>query len=69
MTPMGTRFHVLELVVADMGRSEVDATYKRLTSAGYEGHLQPFDAFWAHRYAVVHDPDGNPVDFFYPLAG
>ena len=47
---------------------EVDAAYGELTDAGYEGHLPPWDAFWGMRYAVVHDPDGSPVDLFAPLA-
>lgn len=42
----------------------VDAAYADLTGAGYEGHLAPFDAFWGMRWAVVHDPDGVPVDLF-----
>jgi catechol 2,3-dioxygenase-like lactoylglutathione lyase family enzyme len=44
--------------------AEVDATYRDLTGAGYEGHKEPWDAFWGMRYAVVHDPDGNGVDLF-----
>jgi catechol 2,3-dioxygenase-like lactoylglutathione lyase family enzyme len=44
--------------------ADVDATYARLVASGYEGHLEPWDAFWGMRYAVVHDPDGNSVDFF-----
>ncbi|MEP6985751.1 MAG: VOC family protein [Chloroflexota bacterium] len=47
--------------------AEVDATYQRLTSTGYEGHKAPFDAFWGQRYATVHDPDGNSVDLFASL--
>jgi uncharacterized glyoxalase superfamily protein PhnB len=43
---------------------DVDRTYADLTGAGYEGHLAPWDAFWGMRYAVVHDPDGTPVDLF-----
>jgi catechol 2,3-dioxygenase-like lactoylglutathione lyase family enzyme len=46
---------------------EVDATYEKLVAAGYEGHKEPWDAFWGQRYAVVHDPDGNGVDLFSPL--
>ena len=46
---------------------DVDATYAGLTEAGYDGHLAPWDAPWGQRYAVVHDPDGNPVDLFAPL--
>ena len=36
-------------------------------SLGHEGHKPPWDAFWGMRYAIVHDPDGNPVDLFAPL--
>ena len=44
--------------------AEVDAAWAELTGAGYSGHLPPWDAFWGMRYAVVHDPDGTPVDLF-----
>lgn len=47
----------------------VDATYARVLDAGFDGHLEPFDAFWGQRYAVVHDPDGTPVDLFAALPG
>ena len=47
--------------------SEVDATYERLTSLGYAGEREPWDAFWGQRYASVTDPDGNGVDIFCPL--
>lgn len=53
----------------DCGTPEqVDAAWRELTGAGYEGHLAPWDAFWGMRYAVVHDPDGTPVDLFAVLA-
>jgi uncharacterized glyoxalase superfamily protein PhnB len=42
----------------------VDQLYDRLTSLGYHGHKQPWDAFWGQRYAIVHDPDGNGVSLF-----
>ncbi len=42
----------------------VDAVYAELTAAGHTGRLEPWDAFWGQRYAVVHDPDGNTVDLF-----
>jgi catechol 2,3-dioxygenase-like lactoylglutathione lyase family enzyme len=45
----------------------VDATYADLAAAGHDGHLEPWDAVWGQRYAVVHDPDGNTVDLFAPL--
>ena len=47
--------------------ADVDATYARLTDAGHDGHLPPWDAFWGMRYAVLHDPDGNTVDLFADL--
>lgn len=46
----------------------VDATFARLTEAGYRGAKAPWDAFWGQRYAQVLDPDDNPVDLFAPLA-
>lgn len=48
--------------------AEVDAVYEDLVGAGYHGELKPWDAFWGQRYATVHDPDGNGVDLFAPLA-
>lgn len=47
--------------------ADVDAAWKEITGAGYESHLEPWNAFWGMRYAVVHDPDGNPIDLFAPL--
>jgi uncharacterized glyoxalase superfamily protein PhnB len=47
--------------------TEVDGIYFALTSAGFEGHLEPWDAFWGQRYATLRDPDGNGVDLFAPL--
>lgn len=49
------------------GPREVDELYAELTAAGHPGHREPWDAFWGQRYAVVLDPDGNPVDLFAPL--
>jgi catechol 2,3-dioxygenase-like lactoylglutathione lyase family enzyme len=48
--------------------AEVDKLYGELVAAGYEGHKEPWDAFWGMRYAVLHDPDGNSVDLYCPLA-
>jgi catechol 2,3-dioxygenase-like lactoylglutathione lyase family enzyme len=56
--------HRVALAFACDSPQEVDAAWIELTSAGHEGHLEPWDAFWGMRYAVVHDPDGNPVDLF-----
>jgi catechol 2,3-dioxygenase-like lactoylglutathione lyase family enzyme len=47
--------------------ADVDSTYAELVGAGFEGHLEPWDAVWGQRYASVHDPDGNGVDLFAPL--
>ncbi|GGX08315.1 glyoxalase [Streptomyces chryseus] len=44
--------------------AEVDAVYDTLIAAGHRGHLEPWDAFWGQRYAVVLDPDGCGVSLF-----
>lgn len=59
--------HGMALAFACESPAEVDAAYAELTGAGATGALEPWDAFWGMRYAVVHDPDGNPVDLFAPL--
>jgi len=64
-TPSGS--HGIELAFACDSPAEVDSTYAALVAAGYDGHLDPWDAFWGQRYAVVHDPDGNAVDLFAAL--
>ncbi|OEU88037.1 glyoxalase [Streptomyces abyssalis] len=48
--------------------ADVDRLYAELTGAGYEGHNEPWDAFWGQRYAVVADPDGNGVSLFARLS-
>ncbi len=55
------------LAFACASPAEVDRVYRDLVDAGHRGHLEPWDAFWGQRYAVVHDPDGNGVDLFCPL--
>jgi uncharacterized glyoxalase superfamily protein PhnB len=47
--------------------ADVDRLYGELTGAGYEGHKEPWDAFWGQRYAQVRDPDGTVVDLFAAL--
>jgi catechol 2,3-dioxygenase-like lactoylglutathione lyase family enzyme len=59
--------HRVALAFACGSPQEVDGAWAELTAAGYEGHLAPWDAAWGMRYAVVHDPDGTPVDLFAPL--
>jgi catechol 2,3-dioxygenase-like lactoylglutathione lyase family enzyme len=47
--------------------ADVDATYKRVVDAGFEGTREPWDAFWDERFAYLRDPDGNTVALFAPL--
>jgi len=49
------------------GPAEVDAVYARVVAAGFDGHKEPWDAFWGQRYAQLRDPDGVPVDLFAAL--
>lgn len=65
--PTGTG-HRVALAFACDSPAEVDQAWADLTNAGYKGHLAPWDAFWGMRYAVVHDPDGTPIDLFAALA-
>ncbi|WP_316248178.1 VOC family protein [Streptomyces sp. TRM49041] len=44
--------------------AEVDSVYGALVAAGYQGHLEPWDAVWGQRYAVVLDPDGSGVELY-----
>jgi catechol 2,3-dioxygenase-like lactoylglutathione lyase family enzyme len=60
--------HRSALAFACESPAEVDAAWAELTAAGYDGHLAPWDAVWGMRYAVVHDPDGTPVDLFAQLS-
>jgi len=57
----------ISLAFAHDTPADVDATYGKLVAAGYDGHKEPWDAFWGQRYAIVHDPDGNTVDLFAAL--
>lgn len=59
--------HGMALAFACESPAEVDAAYAELTAAGAISAMTPWDAFWGMRYAVVADPDGNPVDLFAPL--
>jgi catechol 2,3-dioxygenase-like lactoylglutathione lyase family enzyme len=56
--------HGIALAFACDSPDEVDSTFAQLVADGYEGHLEPWEAFWGQRYAVVRDPDGNSVDLF-----
>ncbi|MFE3070436.1 VOC family protein [Streptomyces sp. NPDC059247] len=54
----------VELAFRCAAPEDVDAVYAELTAAGYRGHLEPWDAVWGQRYAVVLDPDGSGVSLF-----
>lgn len=62
--PVGTRVSVAFKCDSP---AEVDAMHHKLVAAGYASRKAPWDAFWGQHYAVVEDPDGNPVDLFCPL--
>lgn len=47
-------------------REEVDDLYADLIAHGARGRQPPYDAFWGSRYAIVDDPDGNPVGLMSP---
>ncbi len=59
--------HSLGLAFRCVSPAEVVALYASVTSAGFTGHLPPWDAFWGQRYAVLRDPDLNSVDLFAEL--
>ncbi len=59
--------HRIALAFRQESPEEVDSLYSRLTDAGYEGAVRPWDALWGQRYATVLDPDGNAVDLFAAL--
>ncbi|MCP2177288.1 VOC family protein [Williamsia maris] len=60
--------HRAALAVECTDPAAVDALYDALVRDGHSGHLAPFDAVWGQRYAVVDDPDGNPIDLCAPSA-
>ena len=45
----------------------VDKAYAALVDAGFDGHLEPWDAFFGQRYACLRDPDGTGIDLFAAL--
>jgi uncharacterized glyoxalase superfamily protein PhnB len=60
--------HRIGLAFLCSSPGEVDERHTALVAAGYESHVDPFDAPWGQRYATVLDPNGNPVDLFAPLS-
>jgi len=48
-------------------RDAVDALWTALLEESVQGLQPPYDAFWGARYAIVEDPDGNPVGLMSPV--
>lgn len=63
----GTTGGSIVLGLALPARAAVDAAYAGITAAGHAGRQPPYDAFWGARYAIVEDPDGNPVGLMSPI--
>jgi catechol 2,3-dioxygenase-like lactoylglutathione lyase family enzyme len=66
-TPPAAGGHRVALAFECGSPAEVDEAWAAVVAAGHRGHLDPWNAFWGMRYAVVRDPDGTPVDLFAPL--
>jgi catechol 2,3-dioxygenase-like lactoylglutathione lyase family enzyme len=47
-------------------REAVDETYEDLIGHEHQGLQPPYDVFWGARFAIVEDPDGNPVGLMSP---
>lgn len=47
-------------------RDEVDEVYADLVANGHRERQPPYDAFWGSRFAIIDDPDGNPVGLMSP---
>ncbi len=60
--------HRIALAFDKGAPAEVDSAFATLVSAGYSGHVEPWDAHWGQRYATLLDPDGNSVDLYAELA-
>ena len=61
------RGHPIVLAFECDSADDVNATYARVVAAGFQGKIEPYDAFWGQRYATLLDPDGNAVDLFASL--
>lgn len=48
-------------------REVVDEVHADLVAAGHTSQQAPYDAFWGARFAIVEDPDGNPVGLMSPI--
>jgi uncharacterized glyoxalase superfamily protein PhnB len=48
-------------------REAVDELYAVMIGHEHQGLQAPYDAFWGSRYAMIEDPDGNPVALSSPV--
>ncbi|VVM08205.1 VOC family protein [Methylacidimicrobium tartarophylax] len=48
-------------------RRSVDDLFASMTRAGYRAQKEPEDGFWGARYAILEDPDGNPIGIMSPV--
>ena len=48
-------------------RDAGDETHAAVVAAGYASQQPPYDTFWGARYAIVEDPDGNPIGLMSPV--
>jgi uncharacterized glyoxalase superfamily protein PhnB len=48
-------------------REDVDRIHDNLVASGATAQHAPTDAFWGARYAIVLDPDDNPVGIMSPI--
>jgi catechol 2,3-dioxygenase-like lactoylglutathione lyase family enzyme len=48
-------------------REAVDQLYNMMIAEDHQGLQVPYDAFWGSRYAMIEDPDGNPVALSSPV--
>lgn len=59
--------HRIALAFEKDSPAEVDRAYRDLLLAGYQGHVEPWNAHWGQRYAILLDPDGNSIDLYAAL--
>jgi len=61
------RGHRMALAFECASPAAVDDLHAAVVAAGFRSKAEPYDALWGQRYAIVGDPDDNPVDLFAPL--
>lgn len=63
--PIGS--HHIALAFDKGSPAGVDAAFAELVEAGFDSHVDPWDAHWGQRYATLLDPDGNSIDLYAQL--